>query len=751
MKKFSFLVFFLFFTSVTASFAAEKKFSFTSFYPAPAGIYDQIRLVPTATLEEPCKIGTIYNETLPTAGSRLRYCTDNSGVGTWGYLDGVWEQAGSNISLTMTDSMTYIPKVRIGHNSTTTLSSTPTLSVGDFTDATPTAEDGSIIAKGPSGVGTTWPGTPYTPGTSGTFLSYFIWSPIKNAFRAAAIPAISGSGYYYLNNSYVGAYSVGLGYAPYAPASYSTVSGGSLNQASASYSTVGGGQANRAIAAGATVGGGYRNNATGAYSVVGGGARSGATSTNLAQGAAATIIGGATNITLASYSTIGGGGRGYDASGRDKNITNDSGWSTIIGGGGSGILTSEYATVGGGLHTTGATFTDIIANSNYSFIGGGYTDSISGGSHAVIVGGESNTITSAFHAAIGGGLNNDITADSNFAFIGGGENNIISKPHATILGGNANIISGAYGAYGFIGGGAANSVSGECGALAGGQNNTAFLDYTFVGGGQNNRASVWYAMVAGGQDNDAYGAYSWAGGQDMELTSNEAFGWGASAATILQAKSFVIFPNGEGNVGVRKTAPEYRLHLTGQSMSGPPTVRIDGALFITNSLIGDDIPIARERISPNEGLIGSYDLAEIFTATESFTPGDVLVMDGTKNKLLKKCSVTYDPKVVGIVSSSPAILLEGKRAVFNPSQNMSTGNRNAPVALSGRVPCKVTIENGPIESGDLLTTSSTTGHAMKATDEDKSFGAVIGKALEPFGGGPGGEQQGTILVFISLQ
>ncbi len=52
----------------------------------------------------------------------------------------------------------------------------------------------------------------------------------------------------------------------------------------------------------------------------------------------------------------------------------------------------------------------------------------------------------------------------------------------------------------------------------------------------------------------------------------------------------------------------------------------------------------------------------------------------------------------------------------------------------------------PIEIGDLLTTSATPGHAMKATDPHKAFGAVIGKALRPLDRG-----QGLIPVLIALQ
>ena len=52
-----------------------------------------------------------------------------------------------------------------------------------------------------------------------------------------------------------------------------------------------------------------------------------------------------------------------------------------------------------------------------------------------------------------------------------------------------------------------------------------------------------------------------------------------------------------------------------------------------------------------------------------------------------------------------------------------------PVALVGKVYCKVDASYSPIEVGDLLTTSLTPGHAMKANDHVKAFGAVIGKAL----------------------
>jgi hypothetical protein len=69
-----------------------------------------------------------------------------------------------------------------------------------------------------------------------------------------------------------------------------------------------------------------------------------------------------------------------------------------------------------------------------------------------------------------------------------------------------------------------------------------------------------------------------------------------------------------------------------------------------------------------------------------------------------------------------------------------------PVALVGKVYCKVDAHYASIEVGDLLTTSDTPGHAMKATDPLKAFGSVIGKALRPLEAG-----QGLVPILIALQ
>lgn len=70
------------------------------------------------------------------------------------------------------------------------------------------------------------------------------------------------------------------------------------------------------------------------------------------------------------------------------------------------------------------------------------------------------------------------------------------------------------------------------------------------------------------------------------------------------------------------------------------------------------------------------------------------------------------------------------------------------LALAGRVPVKVVNENGAISSGDLLTTSSKPGYAMRCSEFSECTGAILGKALESL---PESTKQGTILAQVQLR
>jgi len=69
-----------------------------------------------------------------------------------------------------------------------------------------------------------------------------------------------------------------------------------------------------------------------------------------------------------------------------------------------------------------------------------------------------------------------------------------------------------------------------------------------------------------------------------------------------------------------------------------------------------------------------------------------------------------------------------------------------PVALLGRVFCKGDATAAPIEAGDLLTTSATPGHAMKAGDTAQIAGTVLGKAMGSLASG-----RGLIPVLVTLR
>ena len=134
--------------------------------------------------------------------------------------------------------------------------------------------------------------------------------------------------------------------------------------------------------------------------------------------------------------------------------------------------------------------------------------------------------------------------------------------------------------------------------------------------------------------------------------------------------------------------------------------------------------------------LDNADCAENFdiAGTASVEPGTVMVL-GFDSALMPS-SQAYDRRVVGVVSGAGS---------YRPGMVLDAGQQGhrLPIALMGKVFCKA---EAPIAIGDMLTTSSRAGHAMKAQDHGQAFGAVIGKAL-------GALDQGTGLVpvLVALQ
>ena len=106
------------------------------------------------------------------------------------------------------------------------------------------------------------------------------------------------------------------------------------------------------------------------------------------------------------------------------------------------------------------------------------------------------------------------------------------------------------------------------------------------------------------------------------------------------------------------------------------------------------------------------DLAENYVADLEYEPGTVLVFGGSNEvTVTDKHSNT---RVAGVVSTNPAHLMNSE----------AQGDYIVPVALQGRVPCKVI---GKVQPGDMLVTSGIAGYAI--VNNSPQVGTIIGKAV----------------------
>ncbi len=247
--------------------------------------------------------------------------------------------------------------------------------------------------------------------------------------------------------------------------------------------------------------------------------------------------------------------------------------------------------------------------------------------------------------------------------------------------------------------------------------------------------------------------------------------WRIHSGTVLDGTDGLTI-NTSGNVGIGNFNPEARLHLSDNSRGSIKAFSTSGVghdfgydggpdnifwFAHTGTENGETSFLWDSGVSPprvlltlkNNGdihvskdivLENGADCAEDFDVlgAEVVEPGTVMVID--QEGQLRISTEAYDKKVAGVVSGAgelkPGMVL-----------NRQSEQRNRmPIALMGKVYCKVDAQFRAIEVGDLLTTSPTPGHAMKAIDPSKVFGAVIGKALKSLEAGTG-----LIPIIVALQ
>jgi hypothetical protein len=200
---------------------------------------------------------------------------------------------------------------------------------------------------------------------------------------------------------------------------------------------------------------------------------------------------------------------------------------------------------------------------------------------------------------------------------------------------------------------------------------------------------------------------------------------------------------------VRVSATDATLTVGGVGKEGDLSVRDDGGrdVFYMNSddatltigaegnegdiVVRDSSGADRIQLNGSDGdikLLGA-DLAEDFDATVPCAPGAVVVAVGPDE--VAPSSAALDGRVVGVVSGA-GDLQPALRLATRPGDRL-----RVPVALVGRVYCQADVSQGPIDVGDLLTTSAIPGHAARVDDAAAAAGTVLGKALGRLSTGAG--------------
>ncbi len=454
---------------------------------------------------------------------------------------------------------------------------------------------------------------------------------------------------------------------------------------------------------------------------------------------------------------------------------------------------TTYGRVGRFVNNNFATFdigfssalTNLVSNNAIAF----HTGSSLGTPGSIIPSGERVRIDTSGNVGIG-----TTTPDNILAVKGSGIGNGIIITHNVAAASNWTLKSGIAGvnhAYFAIGNGTSNILT-ITPTMQVGINNTSpssNLDIVgtisvSTGSGtqglfQSTTGNVGIGTTAPGQKLDVAGNVQIGSGNYLFIGAGETrFGGDTSNAIIYSNNAERMRINSNGNVGIANTNPEETLSVTGNLSISGTNCKDSGGSATCNNFV---------------------DFAELFDSSEPVESGDIVVIDfidssslaqpnspqnpkSTHNSFqnprpeqsnnqqpaplpltfntennpetsssfkVKKSTKPYDSKVIGIVSTQPAIVIEGGRIVAMGGTTYQNNTLKPAIALAGRVPVKVSTESGNIKPGDRITSSSQSGIGMKAA----AYGPTVGIAMESFDGSNeqcGSYKCGKIIVFVNV-
>ncbi len=234
------------------------------------------------------------------------------------------------------------------------------------------------------------------------------------------------------------------------------------------------------------------------------------------------------------------------------------------------------------------------------------------------------------------------------------------------------------------------------------------------------------------------------GTQSAILAENSSSGTGLRASSVSG-----MAVRGSSNTGIGMYAVSTtNIALKAMSQSGD--------IIQASSGVAGGLSNLRFRVTTNGSvradgtfIPGGADLAEGIDfegQRQDYEPGDVLVISPDNDRRIMRCSAPNSRAVVGVYATKPGMLLTPRKVGDDISDLI-------PMGVIGIIPTKVCMENGAIRRGDLLVTSSTAGHAMKAVPvivdgvELYPTGAVLGKALQNFNG----QNTGMIEVLVNVK